>query len=70
MDKLLYTLACLFLSAVLGGTWGGLLAWLYPTLALPVALVLFVLCFVVLMNANRDIEEEEFPQHNRRFNDV
>ena len=68
MDKLIYIICCLILSLVLGGTWGGFLAWIYPAWALPVGLVLFVLCFVVLMNAGK--EEEEFPEHNRRFNDV
>lgn len=70
MDKLIFTLCCLILSLVLGASWGGFFLWLYPSIALPVGLTLFVLCFLALMNADKGVEEEKYPQDDRQLNDI
>ncbi len=68
MSKLEYAWWCFVVSAFFGGTWGGLLFWFNETLGLVVGAGFAVLCFVGLINM--DDEEEELPQHNRRFNDL
>jgi hypothetical protein len=70
MNQLVYVFCCLILSFVFSACWGGLFLLIYPSVAMPVGLVLFVLCFLALMNADKGTKEEEFPQHNRRFDDV
>ena len=57
------------LSVVLGGSWGGFIYWFHETAGLSIGLALFFFCFVILMNTY-NIEEEDLPQSNRRFNEL
>ncbi len=68
MSKLEYSWWCFVCAAVLGGTWGGFLFWFNETLGLVVGTSLCLFSWVLLLNM--DNEQEEEPQHNRRFNDV
>jgi hypothetical protein len=68
MTKLEYAWWCFVLAAVLGGTWGGLIYWFHEGAGLSIGLSLFFFCYVILVNTY-DIEEEDLPQQNRRFND-
>lgn len=69
MSRLKYAWWCFVLAAILGGHFGAFIYNFYPPAALLIGLVLFFLCFVILVNTY-DIKEEEEPQHNRRFNDL
>jgi NhaP-type Na+/H+ or K+/H+ antiporter len=68
MSKLEYAFWSFAVSAVFGGTWGGLLFWFNEILGLFVGSLFSVLAFVILINMDK--QEEEQPQHNRRFNDL
>ena len=68
MSKFEYAWWCFVLAGIMGGTWGGLLFWFNEVLGFIVGFSLFALTFLVLLRI--DNEEEELPQHNRRFNDL
>lgn len=70
MSRTEYLFWCFVLSVILGGCWGGFIHWFHPVAGISVGLGLFIFCFVVLANIDTEIEKEEQPQHNRRFNDV
>lgn len=73
MDKLGYAGACFLLSLILGGTWGAFLYWLFPSFGLIVGLILFGLCFVILMRIDsgpEELTEFDYAEQKRRFNDV
>jgi hypothetical protein len=68
MSKFEYAWWCFVVAAFFGGTWGGLLFWFNETLGLVVGTSLCLFAWVLLINL--DNEEEDLPQHNRRFNDL
>lgn len=68
MSKLAYTWWCFVVSAVLGGSWGGVIYLVHEIAGLSIGMSLFCLSFVILVRlCNR---EEDPVQHNRRFNDI
>jgi hypothetical protein len=69
MGKTEYLWWCFVVSAILGGSWGGLLYWFNEIAGISIGFGLFLFAFVVLVNMDSE-EEEELPQHNRRFNDL
>ena len=68
MSKFEYAFWSFVVAAFFGGTWGGLLFWFNEVLGLFVGSLFSVLAFVILINMDK--QEEEQPQHNRRFNDL
>ena len=73
MSKPEYAFWSFVVSAVFGGTWGGLLFWFNEVLGLFVGSVFSVLAFVVLINIDKGSEETEeldYSEQKRRFNDV
>jgi hypothetical protein len=68
MSKFEYAFWSFVVAAVFGGTWGGLFFWFNEVLGLFVGSLFSVLAFVILINMDK--QEEELPQHNRRFNDL
>lgn len=69
MSKLEFHFWCVVLSFILGGCWGGLIFWFHSGAGVSIGLSLFLFTYVVLVNIGKH-DEEELPQHNRRFNDV
>lgn len=64
-----FTLLCVAVSLVFGGTWGVIVYWLHPVAGLSLGGTLALLCFMVLFNNGRQ-KSHEAPMHNRRFNDA
>jgi hypothetical protein len=71
MSRFQYSWWCFVFSAILGGFWGGVISLANPELGLSIGLALGFFCYVILANRyTEETQEEELPQHNRRFNDL
>lgn len=71
MSKLEYLWWCFVLAVLMGGTWGGLIYWFHENAGISIGLGFFFFTMVILVNMDSEAdEEEELPQHNRRFNDL
>lgn len=69
MSGVTFTLICVAVSLVFGGSWGAIVYWMHPVAGLSLGGTLALLCFMVLFNTGRH-KGDEVPEHNRRFNDA